>query len=51
MNYNDPCSIAIETDQKIREIIDLPAEIFDIPEISNTDDFNLNDYLSSDYDY
>ena len=51
MNYTDPCTMALQTDEKIREIMDLPAEIYDIPEIADEKDFNMNDYLSSDYDY
>jgi len=35
------------------EIQDAPGEIFDldIPEIEDSEDFNLNDYLNGDYDY
>ena len=33
------------------EIQDAPGEIFDIPEFDDSDDFNLNEYLNSDYDY
>jgi hypothetical protein len=51
MNYTDPCTFALQTDEKIREIMDLPAEIYDIPEISDAEDFNMSDYLSADYDY
>ena len=51
MNYTDPCTFALDTDAKIREIMDLPAEIYDIPEIANEKEFNMNEYLSADYDY
>ena len=40
----------IDTDIWI-EIQDAPGEIFDIPEISDAEDFDLNGYLNSDYDY
>lgn len=32
-------------------IYDVPGEIYDVPEIEDVEDFNMNDYLSSDYDY
>ena len=51
MNYTDPCTFALDTDAKIREIMDLPAEIYDIPEIANQKEFNMDEYLSADYDY
>ena len=34
-----------------QEIQDAPGEIFDIPEMQDNEDFNLNDYLNSNYDY
>jgi hypothetical protein len=33
------------------EIADAPGEIFDIPELRDDEDFNLNEYLAADYDY
>jgi hypothetical protein len=33
------------------EIQDCPGEIFDIPEMSDSKDFDLNGYLNADYDY
>jgi hypothetical protein len=47
MNYTE----AYYEDAKIREIMDLPAEIYDIPEIADEKEFNMNEYLSADYDY
>jgi hypothetical protein len=38
-------------DEMWQEIADAPGEIFDIPELRDEDDFNLNDYLAADYDY
>jgi hypothetical protein len=38
-------------DEMWQEIQDMPGEIFDIPEMDDKEDFNLNDYLNSDYDY
>ena len=38
-------------DEMWSEIADAPGEIFDIPELRDEDDFNLNDYLAADYDY
>jgi hypothetical protein len=38
-------------DEMWQEIQDAPGEIFDIPELRDEDDFNLNDYLAADYDY
>ena len=36
------------------EIMDMPGEIFDIPEMQDLDDenkFNVDEYLNADYDY
>lgn len=33
------------------EIQDAPGEIFDIPELRDSEDFNFNEYLAADYDY
>ena len=33
------------------EIADAPGEIFDIPEMQDSKDFDLDDYLKGDYDY
>lgn len=40
-------------DELWQEIQDSPGEIFDydIPEIDDNSEFNLNDYLNGDYDY
>ena len=41
-------------DEMWNEIQEAPGEIFDldIPELyDDSDEFNLNEYLSSDYDY
>lgn len=40
-------------DELWQEIQDMPGEIFDfdIPEMDDTSEFNLNDYLNADYDY
>lgn len=38
-------------DETFQEINDLPAEIYDIPELNDSDDFNLNDYINGNYDY
>lgn len=38
-------------DEMWQEIADAPGEIFDIPELRDDEDFNLNDYLAADYDY
>jgi hypothetical protein len=40
-------------DEMWQEIQDMPGEIFDldIPEIDDSDDFNLSEYLNADYDY
>ena len=38
-------------DEMWQEIQDMPGEIFDIPEMDDAEDFNLNDYLNGDYDY
>ena len=33
------------------EIQDCPGEIFDIPEMSDSKDFDMNGYLNANYDY
>lgn len=33
------------------EIQDAPGEIFDIPEMSDSKDFDMNGYLNANYDY
>ena len=33
------------------EIQDSPGEIFDIPELREDEDFNLNEYLNGNIDY
>ena len=38
-------------DEMWQEIVDAPGEIFDLPEMDDVDDFNLNEYLNADYDY
>jgi len=38
-------------DELWTEIQDAPGEIFDIPELRDDEDFNLNEYLAADYDY
>ena len=38
-------------DELWSEIADAPGEIFDIPELREEEDFNLNEYLNADYDY
>jgi hypothetical protein len=38
-------------DELWQEIQDTPGEIFDILEIEDKEDFNMNDYLAADYDY
>lgn len=38
-------------DELWKEIQDSPGEIYDIPEIDDSDEFNLNEYLNADYDY
>ena len=38
-------------DELWSEIADAPGEIFDIPELREEEDFNLNEYLNGDIDY
>ena len=38
-------------DEMWQEIQDMPGEIFDIPEMDDKEDFNMNEYLNGDYDY
>jgi hypothetical protein len=38
-------------DELWSEIADAPGEIFDILELEEENDFNLNEYLNADYDY
>jgi hypothetical protein len=38
-------------DELWSEIQDAPGEIFDIPELREDEDFNLNEYLNSNIDY
>jgi hypothetical protein len=41
-------------DEMWQEIQDAPGEIFDIPELRDLDDdnkFDVNEYLSANYDY
>ena len=38
-------------DEMWQEIQDAPGEIFDIPELRDEEDFNLNEYLNANYDY
>ena len=38
-------------DELWSEIQDAPGEIFDIPEMQDSKDFNLDEYLKGDYDY
>jgi len=39
-------------DQFLHHLIyDMPGEIYELPEIDDSDDFNLNNYLAADYDY
>jgi hypothetical protein len=38
-------------DELWSEIADAPGEIFDIPEMQDSKDFDLDDYLKGDYDY
>ena len=38
-------------DEMWQEIQDAPGEIFDIPELRDEEDFNMNEYLNGNYDY
>jgi hypothetical protein len=38
-------------DEMWQEIQDMPGEIFDIPEMDDKEDFNMNEYLNGNYDY
>jgi hypothetical protein len=38
-------------DELWSEIADAPGEIFDIPELREEEDFNLNEYLNGNIDY
>ena len=38
-------------DELWQEIQDMPGEIFDIPEIQDSEEFNLKEYMEGDYDY
>jgi hypothetical protein len=38
-------------DELWSEIADAPGEIFDLPELRDEKDFDLNEYLNSNYDY
>ena len=38
-------------DELWSEIADSQGEIFDIPEMQDTKDFDLNEYLNANYDY
>ena len=38
-------------DEMWQEIQDAPGEIFDIPELRDEGDFNMNEYLAADCDY
>ena len=38
-------------DELWQEIADAPGEIFDIPELREEEDFNLNEYLNGNIDY
>lgn len=33
------------------EIQDAPGEIYDLPEMDDSDEFNWNEYLNAGYDY
>jgi len=55
----DPCNTTFVPerhsmfDELWSEIQDAPGEIFDldIPELRDTEKFDLNEYLAADYDY
>ena len=38
-------------DEMWQEIQDAPGEIFDIPELHDEEDFNLNEYINGNIDY
>ena len=38
-------------DEIWQEIQDAPGEIYDIPELRDEEDFNMNEYLNGNYDY
>jgi hypothetical protein len=38
-------------DELWSEIVDAPGEIFDLPELWDEKDFDLNEYLNANYDY
>ena len=38
-------------DEMWQEIQDAPGEIFDLPELRDEEDFNLNEYINGNIDY